>query len=114
MDLTMSWPAGAYDGLVTITAGGPILSATLNGAGLMLPAQLNNRLVVALLNPPGDAIDITLTTTAGPVTAQAQVRRLGLPVIPDQSVSPRFGWMIAAPFDKSADSSIVIVKLQLP
>ncbi len=112
--MTMSWPDGAYDGLVSVTTGGPIVSATLNGAGLRLGATLSNRLTLAILNPPEGAIRLALTTTAGPTTVQAQVRRFGLPDIPGQPISPRYGWMMPAPFSKTADSSIVITSRQLP
>lgn len=114
IDMTMTWPDGAYDGQLTLIAGGPILSATVNGVGLPFGEVLSNRMTIALLNPPEGELDVAFTISAGPATVQAQVRRFGLPVIAGQPISPRYGWMMPAPFSKVADSSFVQTSRQLP
>jgi hypothetical protein len=107
MRLRVSAPAEVPDSQVLIGAAGPIVALTANGTPLDLSGQSLTTAQVNLIGGHAGGAVIDLVVPAGPVRVVIQDHHLGLPDIPGLAIVPRPAWMVAAPLNDVADSTIV-------
>jgi hypothetical protein len=109
----VSAPAGAIDGQVMVTAGGPLVEVAVNGTPLGLDGPATSTVQVNVIGRHTDGAVIEVTAPAGPIRLVVQAHHLGLPTLPGFTVAPRPAWMVTAPLNDVADATIVSQEWEL-
>jgi hypothetical protein len=104
----ISAPEDVLNSLVVVQASRPIVTLTANGSVLDIQKQTPQTVQINVIGWQigGITLDITVAS-AGPVSVIVQDRRLGIPKIPGVTIAPRPDWMMPAPLNDVADSTIV-------
>jgi hypothetical protein len=105
--LRITAPQGVLDSQIIVKMGGPIQALAANDTALEMAGQPMEMVQISALGRHADGVTLDVAAAAGPVTVKVQDRRLGLPAIPSLTISPRPAWMVPAPFNDVADSTIV-------
>jgi hypothetical protein len=93
---------------VVVQASGPIVALTANGSVLDMTTQTPETVQINVIGWQVGGITLDFTVAgAGPVGVIVQDRRLGIPKIPGVTIAPRPDWMMPAPLNDVADSTIV-------
>jgi hypothetical protein len=104
----ISAPEDVLNSQLVVDASGPIVALVANGSELDMQTQTPGRVQINVIGRQGDGITLDfMVAAAGPVSVTVQDRRLGLPTSPRIAVAPRPAWMMSAPLNDVADSTIV-------
>jgi hypothetical protein len=106
--MRISPPEDVLNSQVVVQASGPIVALTANGSALDMQKQTLESVQINVIGRQTDGVTLDLTVAAaGPVSVTLQDRRLGIPEIPGVAIAPRPDWMMPAPLNDVADSTIV-------
>jgi hypothetical protein len=104
----ISAPEDVLNSQLVVQASGPILILAVNGSALDMNTQTPETVQINVIGRQTDGVTLDLTVAAaGPISVTVQDRRLGVPEIPGITIAPRPAWMMPAPLNDAADSTIV-------
>jgi hypothetical protein len=104
-------PEAVQDAHILVQASKPMAALGVNGSAVDLRSQSVESMQINVLGRHPDGVTLQLTVSTGAsVAITVQDRILGLPSIPGLTLMPRPEWMMPAPWNDSADSSIVLTR----